>query len=357
MLKNIIKQTLFLMILLIAFIGCSCKNDECVVKKVKLVENQNGKKIDVLVDGKLFTSYLYADDISVLKKPVLFPIVSDKGVTVTRGYPLEPKAGERVDHPHHIGSWFNYGDVNGLDFWNNSDAIPEEDRERYGVIRHTSVEKLSDENGIGKLAVKANWLKPNGDVILDEESEFAFYAGEGKRIIDRSVMLSAGNEKVSLKDNKEGLFGIRVARELEHPGDEPIILGDANGIKTNVPVLNNNNVTGHYLNSEGVEGVDAWGKRAEWVALKGKIKNNDITIVIFDHPDNLGYPAYWHARGYGLFAANPLGQSIFSNGKENLDFSLEKGESVSFVYRMLIVDKNIDAEEIKKEYQKFISEL
>ena len=30
---------------------------------------------------------------------------------------IEPKTGERIDHPHHMGHWFNYGDVNGLDFW------------------------------------------------------------------------------------------------------------------------------------------------------------------------------------------------------------------------------------------------
>ena len=29
------------------------------------------------------------------------------------GFPLDPRPGERVDHPHHVGLWFNYGDVNG----------------------------------------------------------------------------------------------------------------------------------------------------------------------------------------------------------------------------------------------------
>ena len=33
-----------------------------------------------------------------------------------------------------------------------------------------------------------------------------------------------------------------------------------------------------------------------------------MTIAIFDHPGNVNYPTYWHARGYGLFAANPLGR-------------------------------------------------
>jgi hypothetical protein len=50
----------------------------------------------------------------------LYPLIADGGITVTRGYPLEPRPGERVDHPHHAGLWFNYGEVNGFDFWNNS---------------------------------------------------------------------------------------------------------------------------------------------------------------------------------------------------------------------------------------------
>ena len=56
---------------------------------------------------------------------------------------------------------------------------------------------------------------------------------------------------------------------------------------------------------------------------------------IFDHPSNPGFPSYWHARGYGLFAANPLGEKIFSNGKEELNFTLAPHQSVTFRYRFL----------------------
>ena len=103
---------------------------------VTLVRNDGEKKVAVLVDGKLFTAYLYPETIA---KPVLYPIKSARGNDLTRGFPLEPRAGERVDHPHHIGIWFNYGDVNGLDFWNNSDAIPEDKKSGYGSIVHTEI--------------------------------------------------------------------------------------------------------------------------------------------------------------------------------------------------------------------------
>src|SRR5690606_42152228 len=66
----------------------------------------------IIVGGKHFTSYVYTEN---LKKPVLYPIKTADGALVTRGFPLKNRPFERTDHPHHIGLWLNYGDVNGLD--------------------------------------------------------------------------------------------------------------------------------------------------------------------------------------------------------------------------------------------------
>jgi hypothetical protein len=65
-----------------------------------------------------------------------------------------------------------------------------------------------------------------------------------------------------------------------------------------------------------------------------------VSITIFDHKGNPDYPTFWHARGYGLFAANPLGENIFTNGKYSLNLRLKKGESVWFRYRILIHNGN-----------------
>jgi hypothetical protein len=320
---------------------------------VVLVRNDADNKIDVMVDGKLFTSYLYTNSLSVLKKTVLYPINAASGITITRGFPLQPKSGERVDHPHHIGAWFNYGDVNGLDFWNNSDAIPAEKANLMGTIKHEKIINVKSGNGKGELKVSMNWEKPAGEKLLNEVTRFTFYAEDGVRIIDRVTTLKAVNGPVLFKDNKEGVIGMRVARELELPTKQPVVLTDANGNKTQVPVLDNSIVTGNYLSSEGVEGADVWGKRAKWVALTGTIKNQDVTIVMFDNPKNVGYPTYWHARDYGLFAANPLGQNIFSNGKETLDYKLDSGKSVTFSYRILILDGKASKSEIEIQCKKF----
>ena len=49
-------------------------------------------------------------------------------------------------------------------------------------------------------------------------------------------------------------------------------------------------------------------------------------LLILDHPKNPGYPTHWHARGYGLFAANPLGAKVFSDGKDQLNLHAREGE-------------------------------
>src|SRR5690606_20821971 len=108
---------------------------------VTLVRKDAEKKVEVHVNGELFTAYIYPETID---KPVLYPIKSAKGNDITRGYPLAPRSGERVDHPHHIGLWFNYGDVNGIDFWNNSDAIPADKKAAYGSIVHTGILKVKE---------------------------------------------------------------------------------------------------------------------------------------------------------------------------------------------------------------------
>ena len=144
------------------------------------------------------------------------------------------------------------------------------------------------------------------------------------------------------KDNKEGLIALRLARQLEQPSTKPEVFTDAQGVATKVPVLDNAGVTGMYRTSEGVEGDAVWGTRAAWTKLTGTVGNEAVSLVLMDNPNNIGYPTYWHARGYGLFAANPLGPSVFSNGKASaMNFTLPARQSVTFRYRLLIQSGNL----------------
>ena len=270
----------------------------------------------MLVGGKPFTSYLWTANLS---KPILFPVRTDTGQVVTRGFPLEPQADESKDHPHHSGLWFNYGDVGGADFWGNSAAIRNQPPgPKHGNIVHRSVDEAKGGAGKGELAVTADWVMPDGKPALREKTRFTFAAAPGRLAIDRVATLTATAAAVPLPDNKEGMLALRLARSLEHPGGK------------------NPEATGSYRSSEGKVGDDVWGTRARWMMLTGKVGGEPVTIAIIDHPKNPGYPTYWHARGYGLFAANPLGQKVFSKGKETLDLTVDKAHPARFAYRIVV---------------------
>ncbi|HEV8303948.1 MAG TPA: PmoA family protein [Gemmatimonadales bacterium] len=308
------------------------------------------RRVDVTVDGKPFTSYIWP---TTLKKPTLYPLRAASGVVVTRGWPLEPRPGERVDHPHQVGLWFNHGDVGGLDFWNNSDAIPPARADKMGTIVQRSVRRVHSGEGEGTLDVTAEWVDSQGKALLREDTRFIFRAAEGLREVDRITTLTAVGGPVTFTDNKEGLIGMRVARALEQPSNTPEVFTDAAGHATTVPMLNNDGVTGRYRSSEGLEGDSVWGTRGRWTMLTGTVEGEPVTLAILDHPQNVGFPTYWHARGYGLFAANPLGRKVFTNGKEELNFRLARGQSTTFRYRVLILSRTATPDQIETYYRDF----
>ena len=304
-------------------------------------------RVAVTAGGQPFTTFLYPDS---LEKPVLYPIYAPDGQLITRGFPVSPRPGEPVDHPHHLGLWFNYEKVNGLDFWNNSYAIPAGKKAQYGWIRTDEVLDPSTGKSSGptkasrasnKLTYKARWTDQQGHVLLDELTTFTFSATKDERIIDRTTTLTAvADSGVSFPDAKDGMLGLRVTKELQIPSKTQGEFIDDKGNITKVAAGNTPDINGNYLTSEGKTGDSAWGTRGTWCMLYGKKNGDMLSVAIIDHQGNPGYPTYWHARGYGLFAANPLGQSIFSNGSESMNFRLAKGQSATFRYRIVIAAGN-----------------
>lgn len=305
-------------------------------------EDTSKKQLSILYNGKLMTAYCYFDSVA---KPVLYPVNTIDGITVTRGYPKAPRPGERTDHPHHIGIWMNYESVNGIDFWNNSTAIEPNKRDHYGTIRHQKIIYKKSSGNRAEINTTAGWYNNQSKQLLKEFSKYNFKIENKIFIIDRSTTLTALGEPVVFKDIKDGFFAIRVASELEMPSDKEAEFIDAHGIVTKVKP-SGERATGMYYNSNGLKGDSVWSSQARWAVLKGKKDGKPISIAMIDNPSNIGYPTYWHARGYGLFALNPLGRNIFSNGKETLNLTLKPGQSVTFKYRIAIASKDLSNETI-----------
>jgi hypothetical protein len=322
---------------------------------VDIEERTAERRVDVTVDGQPFTSYIWPER---LAKPVLYPIRTARGTPVTRGFPLESRPGERVDHPHQVGFWLNFGDVDGVDFWGNSEAIEAAERAKMGAVRHRAVVAAHGGSGKGDLEVRADWVAPGPKVVLEEATRFFFRADATTRAVDRLTTLLAKGGTVTFRDTKEGMLGLRVARALEQPADRPEVFTDAAGKPTAVPVLDNKGVTGLYTSSEGRAGDAVWGTRARWMALAGRVGGEDVVLLLLDHPKNPGYPTHWHARGYGLFAANPFGPRAFSSGKESeRPLVLAAGASAVFRHRLAILPGPFSADKAEAAFREFAAEF
>jgi hypothetical protein len=322
----------------IAFILTVAFSQPAKPQKVEFKNLEKDKKIEVFIDGKFFTAFIYPDD---MEKQALYPILSASGKIITRGYPMQPRPFERTDHPHHVGLWLNFGNVNGLDFWNNSFAVKPEDKPKYGTIKFSKI--ISENPAKGELVTSSEWVDVNNQVLLHEETTYVFSGKGNLRTIERTTKLTAA-QQVTFTENKEGLIGLRMDRAFEEPATKPEKFLDANGIETEVPVLNNDGVNGVYRNAEGFKGADVWGKRSPWVALRAIKEGEVITIVILDNRENPNYPAWSHARGYGLFASNNLGGRAFDKNAEPVKIVLQPAEKIVFKHKIVIGGDLTDTE-------------
>jgi len=325
-----------------------CTRSENEKAEVEFKEDRTGEKIDVFINNLFFTSFIYPE---TLKKPCLYPILTPSGKFITRGYPLDPRPYERVDHPHHVGLWFNFGNVNGLDFWNNSSAIAPERKKEYGSIRLDSIIELNSQKG--KLTTLSSWVDYQEEKLLSEKTTYIFSGvGNEYRFIERTSQLTAEQE-VTFRSNKEGFFGLRVDRAFETPEDKPVKRLDVSTKLAEEPFIYNEGVNGVYRNREGLTGeAEVWGKRTPWVALRAQKEGEIITLVILDHEQNPNYPGWPHARGYGLFSMNNLGGDGMDKSADPIEIRLESGESISFRHK-LVIGGDLSDEEINNLMYRF----
>jgi hypothetical protein len=315
------------------------------IPKVEFEKHQN--RIDVIIDGKHFTSYIYD---SKLPKPIIVPVHTPSGIAVNRRYPLVKMEGGSEDHSHHVGTFFAVDRVNGTNFWNNPAPPPQ--------IKHIKIKEMSGGSGQGRLSTLIHWIDSDGSLLLEEDRSMVFIAGanENEYAIDFSIDLTAKDTKVIFDDIEEGMFAIRVADCLRESGSNAIL-------RPGQPLPKESIVgTGTYFSSNGdVTAKNVWGKRARWVALQGVRQGKVIGVAILNHPASINYPTYWHVRSYGLFSANPLGQGDFqrqSKYKKNpvlpLRLTLKQGETVHFRFLLIVYEGIRTQENIEKRFKEFV---
>ncbi len=304
----------FVIALLLLPVACA----DAVAQASKLSLSRSDEKISVSIGDELFAEYDFAN----FRKPVLYPLMAPGNVMITRHYPMRDDVdAEAKDHPHHKSVWFAHGDVNGVDFWSEK-----------GQIKLQKIHELF-ENGF---TATHRWLSDDGRHICTDTTTIKFNASDRWRAVDYHVTVNAEAGEVTFGDTKEGTFAMRT-----HPA---LRLVDKDG-----------KPQGSAVNSEGLEGRDVWGKRARWVHYAGYIEGQEFAITIMDHPSNLRHPTTWHAREYGLVAANPFGLHHFEQkprGRGN--HTIRVGDSLDFRYRIHITRGAMSPEQVDAAYEQYV---
>lgn len=272
-----------------------------------------------------FATYRYALD----TLPVIFPLHAPGGVPITRSYPMADAPNEARDHAHQRSLWFTHGDVNGVDFWHDGAQRP-------GKIVHTGrLTEVLPRGSTLHVRMELDWRDPQGTTLLRELRTTRFGVGVDERWIDFTIELTAVAEKVTFGDTKEGCFAIRSHPELRVQGEV---------------------ARGKARNSEGVEGSDVWGKRAAWVHYQGAVDGKPVGFGMFEHPTNFRHPTWWHARDYGLVAANPFGVHDFEGEPAGTgDHSLARGETLTLRYRLWLHAGERSAEQVAQAFETYRS--
>jgi hypothetical protein len=270
------------------------------------------EKISVVINGKPFTDFYVAG--ADVTKPYLHPLRAASGTYVTRMWPMEDVAeeqGTKKDHKHQRGLWFAHEKVNGLDFWNNEASYTTPNR---GKIVLKKIDQVKSGKKEGSIAATFEWMDLQGKVLLTETRVMTFYSEPTLRVFDLDITLTPAIA-VTFGDAKDGVFGVRMR-----------------------PVLQEEGGTGHLTNADGLAGEkQLWGKPSKWCDYSGEVNGEMVGIAVFDNPANPRSPVRWHARGYGLFAANPFGLSVFTGDKsQHGEITAQPGEKLRYRYRVVI---------------------
>lgn len=287
-------------------------------------------RVLVEIGGKPYATFYLAPGGN---KPYIWPLSTASGVVVTRHFPMESFPGETTDHPHHRGLFFAHGDINGINFWATEPGNPKPTPGLApGSMRLKQVVDLQSGADAGTIRAVFDGLDAKGHAIMTETRTVVVHADPRLRIIDYDVVVDP-LQKLTFRDTKEGTFGIRLATSMT----------EANG--------------GRMLNAEGrATEANVWGKRSAWVDYSGRVNGKTVGVAIFDDPGNPRYPTYWHARAYGLLAANIFGVRDFTGDKaRDGSMTIQPGTKLHFRFRVVIHDGDAAAAKVAELYHSWVA--
>ncbi len=256
----------------------------------KITAEKTGSKINVTINDRFFTSYVFSED---EKYPFFFPLngpVSGGSVTSMRN----------AVYPHHTSLFLGCDMVNGGNYW-------QEELERGKIISvNARIEKQGGDSVV--ISDECIWSRPGALSPVKDARKYTITApSETCYQIDVEISMEMLMDVVIRKTN-HSLFSARMA--------------------TGLAVTNG----GTMINAEGEKGEkDTFGKNSAWIDFYGKRGNVIEGLAILQHPSNPWYPSPWFTRDYGFMSPTPMYWP--QNGT---DTQMKKGTVLVLKYRVLV---------------------
>jgi hypothetical protein len=276
----------------------------------KITAEKVGSKINVTIDNKYFTSYIFSED---EKYPFFYPVhgpVSGGSVTSMRN----------SEYPHHSSLFFGCDLLNGGNYW-------QEGLERGRIISvNAEIVKQGGDSVI--ITDECIWSRP-GAISPVKDTRTIIITSPSLTIsqIDVEIKMEMLTDVVILKTN-HSLFSVRMAADLS--------------------VKNG----GTMINAEGAKKEkDTFGKNSPWMDFYGKRGDATEGLAIFQHPSNPWYPSPWFTRDYGFMSPTPMYWP--ENGT---DITMKKGTVLDLHYRVLVHAGDHNQAKIAEAFEKYRNE-
>lgn len=274
---------------------------------------QSTGKIVIHVDDQAAASYVYNDE--AILRPYFAHVKAPCGIQVTRNHP--PKRGDRKDHATmHPGIWMAFGDLSGEDFWRNK-----------AHVEHVEfLQAPAAERNVGSFVQRKQYVRPDGSVACDEEFRVAIRVGaDGYFYMLESIFSS--KEEFYFGDQEEMGLGIRVATPITELGGGKLTDSTGRGNAGKI-----------------------WSNAAAWCDYSGQIEGQRVGMTIMCHPNNFR-ESWFHARDYGLVAANPFGRAAMKKGEPS-KVIVKPGETLKLRYAIW-VHNDADTAAITAAYNEY----
>lgn len=273
----------------------------------KITAEKTGSKINVTINGRFFTSYVFSED---EKYPFFYPLngpVSGGSVTSMRN----------AVYPHHTSLFFGCDMVNGGNYW-------QEGLERGRIISvNARIEKQGGDSVV--ISDECIWSRPGAlSPVKDSRKYIITSPSETIYQIDVEISMEMLMDVVIRKTN-HSLFSARMAADLA------VTSG------------------GTMINAEGAKGEkDTFGKNSAWMDFYGKRGNAVEGLAILQHPSNPWYPSPWFTRDYGFMSPTPMYWP-----PNDTDTQLKKGTALVLRYRVLVHSGTHTDADIAGQFDKY----